>query len=75
MDWKGTISLVVGITCLRTGQPGSLGDYGWGGYAETYFWVDPLEEVIGILMTQSLPSTTYPIRQEFKTLVNQALIT
>lgn len=58
----------------QSGMMGSVGEYGWGGYAETYFWVDPREELIGILMTQYLPSLTYPIRMDFRTLVYQALI-
>ncbi len=52
---------------------GSVGDYSWGGYAETYFWNDPQEELIAIFMTQYLPSHTYPIRKEFRTVVYQAL--
>lgn len=53
---------------------GSVGAYGWGGWASTYFWIDPLEELIGILMNQYIPSGSYPIRQDFRTLVYQALI-
>lgn len=53
---------------------GSVGAYGWGGWASTYFWIDPLEELIAILMTQYIPSLTYPIRPEFRALVYQALI-
>jgi len=56
------------------GMMGSVGDHGWGGYAETYFWIDPHEDLIAILMTQYLPSQTYPIRKEFRTAVYQALI-
>jgi CubicO group peptidase (beta-lactamase class C family) len=56
------------------GIMGSIGDFGWGGYAETYFWVDPQEKLIAILMTQYQPSQTYPIRKEFRTAVYQALI-
>jgi CubicO group peptidase (beta-lactamase class C family) len=58
----------------QTGVMGSVGDHGWGGYAETFFWIDPQEELIAILMTQYLPSQTYPIRKEFRTAVYQALI-
>ena len=58
----------------HAGMMGSVGDHGWGGYAETYFWIDPCEELIAILMTQYLPSQTYPIRKEFRTAVYQALI-
>ena len=57
----------------QTGVIGAVGDYGWGGYAETYFWNDPQEELIAILMTQYMPSQTYPIRKEFRTVVYQAL--
>ena len=53
---------------------GSVGAYGWGGWASTYFWVDPLEELIGILMTQYIPSLSYPIRKEFRALVYQAIV-
>jgi CubicO group peptidase (beta-lactamase class C family) len=53
---------------------GSLGDHGWGGYAETFFWIDPKEDMIALLMSQYQPSQTYPIRKEFRTAVYQALI-
>ena len=51
----------------------SPGDYAWGGAASTYFWVDPVEDLIVIFTTQLLPSSAYPIRRELKTLVYQAL--
>jgi CubicO group peptidase (beta-lactamase class C family) len=57
-----------------TGQPGSAGNYGWGGAFCTYFWVDPVEEVIGIVMTQVRPYTHLNIRQEFQVLANQAIV-
>jgi len=52
----------------------SPGEFAWGGAASTYFWVDPVEEVIVVFMTQLLPSSAYPIRRELKTLVYQALV-
>ena len=51
----------------------SPGEFAWGGAASTYFWVDPKEEVVVVFLTQLLPSSTYPIRRELKTLVYQAL--
>src|SRR5262249_37869890 len=55
------------------GQSGSVGEYGWAGAGGTYFWIDPKEELIAILMTQAPgPSRTY-YRQLFKELVQQAL--
>ena len=52
---------------------GSAGQYGWGGAASTAFWIDPLEEVIVIFLTQLMPSSTYPVRRELQVLVNSAL--
>ncbi|MCC5859693.1 MAG: beta-lactamase family protein [Ectothiorhodospiraceae bacterium] len=53
---------------------GSAGEYGWGGAASTAFWIDPQEEMIVILMTQLLPSSTYPLRRELRTLGYQAVL-
>jgi CubicO group peptidase (beta-lactamase class C family) len=58
----------------RSGMMGSVGLHGWGGWANTHFWVDPQEQLVGILMLQLLPSGTYPITNDFRTLVYQALI-
>ena len=52
----------------------SVGDFGWGGAASTYFWVDPEEQLVVVFMTQLRPSSSYPIRREFKTAVYQALV-
>ena len=54
--------------------PGSVGTYAWGGAASTYFFVDPEEELIGLFLTQLLPSSSYPIRAQFRGLVYQAII-
>jgi CubicO group peptidase (beta-lactamase class C family) len=53
---------------------GSPGEYSWGGAASTGFWIDPAEELIVILMTQLMPSSTYAIRRELRVLGYQALI-
>ncbi len=53
---------------------GSVGEYGWGGLASTNFFIDPLEELVMIFMTQLIPSSAYPIRQELRAIVNGALI-
>ncbi len=52
----------------------SVGTIGWGGAASTNFWIDPKEEIIGILLTQIWPSYTYPTTNDFRTTVYQALI-
>ena len=53
---------------------GSTGDFGWGGAASTTFWVDPVNDIAVVFLTQLLPSSTHPIRSELKRLVLQALI-
>ncbi len=57
-----------------TGLPASVGSYGWGGAFCTYFWVDPVEEMIGIVMTQVRPYNHLNIRQEFQVLACQAIV-
>lgn len=53
---------------------GSPGEYAWGGYASTAFWIDPVEDLTVIFLTQLIPSSTYPIRRELRVLTYQALI-
>ena len=53
--------------------PGSLGEYYWGGMFSTAFFVDPVERVSMVFMTQLSPSSTYLIRRELKTLIYAAL--
>jgi CubicO group peptidase (beta-lactamase class C family) len=55
-------------------QPGSVGDYAWGGAASTSFWIDPQEELIGILMTQFQPSGYHLITPDFRAAVYQAIV-
>ena len=52
----------------------SVGEYSWGGAASTVFWIDPVEEIVAVFLTQLLPSSTHPIRSELSQLVYQALV-
>jgi CubicO group peptidase (beta-lactamase class C family) len=52
----------------------SEGEFSWGGAASTAFWVDPVEEICGVFMTQLLPSSTYPMRRQLRAAVLQAVI-
>lgn len=53
---------------------GTPGEFAWGGAASTAFWVDPQEDLIVIFMTQLMPSSSYPLRRELRTLTYAALI-
>jgi CubicO group peptidase (beta-lactamase class C family) len=57
----------------KTLIPCSRGEFYWGGAASTSFWVDPIEDLAVVQMTQLLPSSAYPIRRELRTLVYGAL--
>ncbi|WP_372987336.1 serine hydrolase domain-containing protein [Marinobacter sp.] len=53
---------------------GSEGEFGWGGLASTNFFVDPKEDMVVIFMTQLIPSSSYPVRQELRAMVHGALV-
>jgi CubicO group peptidase (beta-lactamase class C family) len=53
--------------------PGSAGEFYWGGMFSTAFFVDPVEDIIMIFMTQLMPSSIYPVRREIKTMLYAAL--
>jgi CubicO group peptidase (beta-lactamase class C family) len=55
------------------GVPGSAGEFMWAGFAGTYFWIDPTEEIVGILMTQAPSPERAYYRKLFKQLVYQAI--
>ena len=59
---------------VATQAPTSLGTYSWGGAASTYFWIDPVEEIVAVFMTQLMPSSTFPMRPQLQTLVNAAIL-
>jgi CubicO group peptidase (beta-lactamase class C family) len=52
---------------------GNPGDAFWSGMANTFFWCDPRAELIGIFMTQLLPSDTYPLQREVRARVYDAI--
>jgi CubicO group peptidase (beta-lactamase class C family) len=53
---------------------GTPGEFAWGGAASTAFWIDPKEDMAVVLLTQLMPSSTYPIRRELRVLTYQAII-
>ena len=68
------LGFAVVLDPARAQTIGSVGEYSWGGAASTGFWIDPAEELIVILMTQLMPSSTWPLRRELHALVHQAVI-
>lgn len=56
-----------------SGLPGSAGEFGWAGAANTYYWVDRQLELVGIFMTQHMISIE-PAQRDFQVLAYQALV-
>ena len=54
--------------------PSSAGELHWGGAASTAFFVDPAERLTAVLLTQMLPSSTYPLRPQLRQLIRQSLV-
>ncbi len=54
-------------------RPGSPGKFGWGGAANTEWWIDPAEELQCLIMLQYMPCFTIPVVEDFAQLAYQAL--
>ena len=75
LDWRGMgfgLGFSVVLDPERVGY-GNKGIYGWSGAASTYFWIDPVADLIAIFFTQFMPSRTYTIRSDLRPLVYEAL--
>lgn len=68
------LGFAVVLDPIKASIVASKGEHHWGGAASTFFWLDPELDLWAIFLTQLLPSSTYPIRRELRTLVNQAVI-
>ena len=55
-------------------KPGSAGEYFWGGAGDTYFFVDPGEQLVGLLFTQHYPAGVYRLREALQTFTYSALM-
>ena len=53
---------------------GSVGEYGWSGAAGTTFWVDPKEQLVGIYMVQASAEDTRFLRNQFRSMVQAAIV-
>jgi CubicO group peptidase (beta-lactamase class C family) len=54
-------------------RPGSPGRFGWGGAANTEWWIDPAEHLQCLIMLQYMPCFTIPIVEDFAQLAYQSL--
>ena len=73
--WKGEVfgfGFAISKGPSETGTIESAGTYRWAGLFNTHFWVDPQEQLIGIILTQTNPNVS-DIDRKFKTLAYQAI--
>jgi CubicO group peptidase (beta-lactamase class C family) len=67
------LGFAVVVDRARTMTPGNVGEYFWGGSASTAFWIDPVDELAVVFLTQLIPSSAWPIRQQLRALVYAAM--
>ncbi len=63
----------VSVDPARSQMLGTAGEHGWGGAAGTYYWIDPAEEFIGIIMFQFQPGDAFQLAGDYRTAAYQAI--
>jgi CubicO group peptidase (beta-lactamase class C family) len=71
--WGFGLGSRVMMDVAATGGPGSVGEHGWAGATNTYYWVDPTEELVGILMAQYMMGYERP-ETDLRSLAYQAIV-
>jgi CubicO group peptidase (beta-lactamase class C family) len=67
------LGVSVVVDPIATASLGSVGEFGWSGYATTNVIIDPVEDMVLIYMAQFLPMNG-ALTEQFKTLVYQSII-
>ncbi len=70
--WGFGLGSRVAMDIGQMGVSGTSGEFGWAGAAKTYYWVDPREQLVGVLMTQFMIGFDLP-ENDFRALVYQAI--
>ncbi|HST22236.1 MAG TPA: serine hydrolase domain-containing protein [Blastocatellia bacterium] len=77
-DMFGGQGFGLGLSVLRDlgkgSELGSVGQYGWGGFFYTVFFVDPKEKMIGIFMSQLYPANDVRLQERFRSLAFQTIV-
>ncbi len=61
------------LNAVKNGNLGGVGEYNWGGMASTAFWIDPVEDLVVIFMTQLMPSGSFNFRGQLHSIIYSAL--
>lgn len=69
---KGHVGFGIDLA-VRTARPqsaaeasGEIGEFFWDGYANTLFWVDPINRITAVLFTQYTPFGKVPLHKAFR---------
>lgn len=62
------------VSPVEAGNLGSVGQFGWGGFATTWVIIDPKEQLIALLFSQYVPGADLDLVNQFQTLVYQAIV-
>ena len=68
------LTVAVSAGPAATQAAGSAGTFLWGGLASTIFWIDPVDDVAVVFMTQLVPSGSFDFRGQLTSLVYGALV-
>ena len=71
--WGFGLGVRVCTNVAATRMLGSEGVYEWSGAANTYFFIDPAEDLVAMVWTQLMPYAAVPVSDRFRTLVYAAI--
>ncbi|MCX5643355.1 MAG: serine hydrolase [Phycisphaerae bacterium] len=72
--WGFGLGFRVLLDPVAAGTTASRGSFGWFGVYDTFFLVDPKQDLVGIFLAQVTPPPVYPAAREFQTLMLQAIV-
>ena len=56
------------------GEPGSVGEFGWGGAYHSTYWVDPREQLVVVYLTQLNPAMDVDDFGKLRALIYQSIV-
>jgi CubicO group peptidase (beta-lactamase class C family) len=76
--WTNGTGFGLGFSVLNDlgarGEPGSVGEFGWGGAYHSTYWVDPKEQLVVVYFTQVIPADGLDDQGKLRALIYQALM-
>jgi CubicO group peptidase (beta-lactamase class C family) len=68
------LAVAVRVDSTTAARPGPVGLYRWSGYLGTYFWVDPVHDLVAMVWTQLSPGSRVPLERILQQLVYSSLL-